>query len=487
LIQQLPETMAGSVPPNFAIRLLSLAGNSQNLRDVLSDLKPLQGKIAAVALETVIKDAIKNKDVEACRRLHIIARKLPLPKSQQTYEALATAYCSDEAQLNELVEEVHVAAFRTPLPLPFAKIVLDGCGILNSTSLVSEVFSKVSSQDAAILRSIREKAQNSSGGSEGESNAGKSTPESNSPRNCVSMEGCPCAGVVAHKDGAASKDVALRANDIRSCGRNGDLKGAIKVLERLGGDSEHVLILNSILDACMGCRDLTKAFEYFDRARKHDLADIVSYNTMMKGYLAHGREADAKALLTEITQRGLTPTRASYHGLLNARVNAKDYTAAWRLVSDMQASGISPNAVTCSILLKGKLNSAQEVSRVLALIDAMEEPMDEVLFLSVVEACVRTGRLDSLSRQMGKFMKQSASAALTAPTYGSMIKAYGHARDVRRVWDLWNQMIAHRVLPTSVTLGCMVEALVANGCTSDAWKLTQQMWGGEGTQPLVTL
>lgn len=259
----------------------------------------------------------------------------------------------------------------------------------------------------------------------------------------------------------------------------------MKVFERLADQADHTLIINSMLDACIECRDMEKAFGYFDRARASDLADVVSYNTVMKGCIASGKEAVAKRLLIEISQKGLTPTRASFHGLLNARVNAKDFTAAWRLVSDMQASGIAPNAVTCSILLKGKLNSPQEVSRVLALIDAMEDPMDEVLFLSVVEACIRTGRLDSLSRQMTKFMKQSAAATLTAPTYGSMIKAYGHARDVKRVWDLWNKMVDQCVQPTSVTMGCMVEALVANGCTNDAWKLTQQMAGDEKSKSLV--
>merc|ERR1719217_464377 len=165
----------------------------------------------------------------------------------------------------------------------------------------------------------------------------------------------------------------------------------------------------------------------------------------MKGYIASGQEPAAKRLLGEFSQKGLSPTRATFHGLLNARVNARDFNAAWKLVSEMQAAGISPNAVTCSILLKGKMSSLSDVSRVLALIDAMDQPMDEVLFLSVVEACIRTGRLDLLSRQTEKFLKQGNSSTLTAPTYGSMIQAYSHARDVKRVWNLWDQMLFHNV------------------------------------------
>merc|ERR1719327_1478846 len=66
-----------------------------------------------------------------------------------------------------------------------------------------------------------------------------------------------------------------------------------------------------------------------------------------------------------------------------------------------------------------------------------------------------------------------------------MIKAFGSAYDVKNVWSLWEEMIGHGVQPTSITLGCMIEALVANWCTADAWKLCQDMLGEEDTRPLV--
>merc|ERR1719272_1390974 len=66
-----------------------------------------------------------------------------------------------------------------------------------------------------------------------------------------------------------------------------------------------------------------------------------------------------------------------------------------------------------------------------------------------------------------------------------MIKAYGHARDTKHVWAFWDKMLEHGAVPTSVTLGCMVEALVYNGCTFDAWRLTQQLWSDDSTRSLV--
>merc|ERR1719231_847364 len=56
-----------------------------------------------------------------------------------------------------------------------------------------------------------------------------------------------------------------------------------------------------------------------------------------------------------------------------------------------------------------------------------------------------------------------------------MIKAYGNAGDVDHVWLLWREMIDRNVRPTSITVGCTVDALVKNGRTEDAWDLVQEL------------
>jgi len=115
----------------------------------------------------------------------------------------------------------------------------------------------------------------------------------------------------------------------------------------------------------------------------------------------------------------------------------------------------------------------------------MDEPMDEVLFSSVIEACIRTRRLDLLSEMMRKYAKQGGMLSLTAPTYGSMIKAYGQARDVERLWELWNEMTQREVRPTAITLGCMVDALVKNEVVDSAWQLVHKLLKDENMSNLV--
>merc|ERR1719161_1266035 len=94
-------------------------------------------------------------------------------------------------------------------------------------------------------------------------------------------------------------------------------------------------------------------------------------------------------------------------------------------------------------------------------------------FSSVIEACLRLGQLDTLSEQTRKYWNQGSLIALSAPTYGSMIKAYGHAGDLERMWELWGEMEKRQVKPTAITLGCMVDALAKNHQVEDAWSLVR--------------
>merc|ERR1719327_1955642 len=102
----------------------------------------------------------------------------------------------------------------------------------------------------------------------------------------------------------------------------------------------------------------------------------------------------------------------------------------------MTDADVKPNQVTISILLKSLNHHSGEenILRTLALIKSMEEPMDEVLLSSVVEACVRIGKPDLLESQLKQLQDSTPIAINGSHTYGSLIKAYGHAKDIDGIW-----------------------------------------------------
>jgi len=272
-----------------------------------------------------------------------------------------------------------------------------------------------------------------------------------------------------------TKQMAL----IRSCSNKHDLEGAMSAFQKLtaSGVQLNSLVCNCLLDACVQCGRPQVAQSHFQEMKKLGLADVVSYNTLMKAFLKTGQVDKARQMLVEMIEAGVSPSKVTYNELLNALVMMKDRRGMWALVQEMSKRGMQPNSVTCSIILKSltAYSDSGDVQRAMDLVECMQGEMDEVLFSSMIEACVRVGKLDMLSAKLQQYASSGGFEGLTAPTYGSMIKAYGKARDVERVWTLWCEMRKRNVKPTSITLGCMVDALVKNGQADEAFDLVQEM------------
>merc|ERR1740138_1697 len=169
-------------------------------------------------------------------------------------------------------------------------------------------------------------------------------------------------------------------------------------------------------------------------------------------------------------------------------VQRGDSRGALALVDEMTASGTGVSAITWSILLKGThgRSQSQELSQIVQRINRSEVCMDETLFASVVDSCIRSGSLKVLWDELEWLWSEaSVVVAISSPTYGSMIKAYGQARDVQKVKHLWNKHCQDKVQLTSITLGCMVEALVASGLPEDAWAIVGELWEDPEQQQLV--
>merc|ERR1719274_375982 len=285
---------------------------------------------------------------------------------------------------------------------------------------------------------------------------------------------------------AASPPAAERKEDVdiskhvammRARSKENDLEGAMQVFRKLqsSGVQLTALAYNALLDSCVQCGKVNVALQHFKEMKDLGLVDVVSYNTLLKAYLKQGQIVKARKLLGEMAENNIEANQVTYNEMLNALVTTKDRHEMWALVREMNAIGMRPNSVTCSIILKSLTahSASDDVRQAMALIDNMHEDMDEVLFASVVEACVRVGQLDLLSSKLQQYASFGGLAGLTAPTYGSMIKAYGRARDIERVRELWGEMRRHHVTPTSITLGCMVDALVCNSLPDEAFDLVR--------------
>jgi len=479
------------MPLQTVSRLLLALAESQRGPEIISNLSWGSWKPDSRALEVALSEAARRNDVVVGWRLGQMADDLNMVKTSRCFELLAGA-APTARSVRGLVHEVRNS------DIPFTKrlvlAVLGACAVTAESELASELVASAelpqSDPDlcAALIRVYVSCEQWDMACCIYEEVMMPAHLRPDPPLSEMLMRSAGYAGrsdlMPKLCEFLAGGEMARQARAIRAFGKDGDLDGAVTTFDKLkeGNVPISPVVYNCLIEACVQVGEMQVALKYLDEAKANGAADVVGYNTAMKGQLAVGDDAAAERLLAEMAQRGLSASLVTYHSLLNARARGCDCHSAWRLVAQMRAAGLQPTAVTYSIFLKGCAahSDAVHVSRVVDLIDETGVVMDEVLFASVVEACIRTGSLDLLAERT-----RQSPQGLTAPTYGSMIKAYGQARDVTQVWSLWKEMISREVRPTSITFGCMVEALVINGSTEEAWRLVQELWEEEQHRSLV--
>jgi len=219
-----------------------------------------------------------------------------------------------------------------------------------------------------------------------------------------------------------------------------------------------------------------------------DMADVVTYNTMIKKHLQRGDIERARAVIETMRSAGgnFAPNSVTFNELIDATVR-NDSEGAWVLIEEMKACGLQPTGVTCSILLKSiqRTSKAADVERTMAFVDQLDAGMDEVLLSSVCEACIRANRADLVARQLQRHRGRGGLQVNGAHTFGSIIRAYGFLKDLGGAWEAWRDMRGRHILPTSITIGCMVEALVLNGDPDAGYELIHALAKDEQTRPLL--
>jgi pentatricopeptide repeat protein len=492
-LERLARGKDAEVPKDMVVQALNLAAREHRLGELVDRLSGLRG-VALVdtsMINTLLTEAARRRDTVLCRQAYRLAGQLDVVKDVRTFELLARGLAADAVAVRALFEEVElseVASMTEPLCLAF----LAACSVCQDMSLAERVFEARRRDSggavdeaccAALLKSYsdcglhdrvcqvyeREMAPRKMALSK---QLGERVVKSAAQAGRSELAQDLCTSSAAED---ASRHVAM----VRACGRDGNLEGSVAAFRRLqqSGSAVGTREQNALLQACVQCRDSEQALELFAAMKKDGAADVVSFNIVMKLLLSLGQLEEAREILQEMSACGLEANVVSYNALLHAKVSKGDARGAWAIVAEMQAANVQPNSITCSILLKSLTRSSltDDCDRVMALVDSMQEKMDEVLFSSVVEACIRIGRLDAVAVQMRKFASQGGLVALTSQTYGSLFKAYGQAGDMEKLWELWNEMEQREVMPTSVTVGCFVDALASNGCAEEALSLVHRL------------
>jgi pentatricopeptide repeat protein len=478
-------------PTHVISQLVELACKEHKLNEFLAELHGVE--ITSDVINNMLTECVRQKDLTLAVSVEKFARESGVRFTESTYALLIKGVASDSSRVQELLNE----ALKKDLEITvdFVNSVLSCCAQTSNVQMADQLYAHMKPSQIPVLTSFirfysdAEKYEKACDVYEHDFLRLHDSVEArrNFHLDARMERGLMQAALKCNRNQLANSllssspsDISKHLTMIRNCAAEKDLQGAVGVftsLEQSGVDLNPV-IYNTVLDACVECRDIKAAEKWMKRMKEAGMTDVVSFNTLIKAELQSGSFEKARSLIDEMKTEGLQPNRVTFNELMNAFAGRGGHAGRkhmWDIIEEMTVADVKPNQVTISILLKS-LNSYSnqaEIKKTLALIKTMDEPMDEVLLSSVVEACVRIGKPDLLEEQLRDL--PSGVAINGSHTYGSLIKAYGHAKDIDSIWRCWKEMRSRHIQPTSITVGCMIEAIVNNGDTEGALDLIHQM------------
>jgi pentatricopeptide repeat protein len=280
-------------------------------------------------------------------------------------------------------------------------------------------------------------------------------------------------------DKAPSLDIQNYMSMMRAAARDRDVDRAFAILEKLkaAGIKADKAAYNCVLDACSTAGDMDRARQLMTQIKELHAVDVITYNTLLKGYCSTGDLKGARELFTEMEEVGLHPNDVSYNCLINAAVSKGAYGEAWDMIDMMGEKGVPVDKYTLSIIMKSlkKVQDSQMVKKGLALVDktGIDVCTDEVLLNNILEACTRHQQLDRLAAIIEDFSRCRLNP--TVHTYACIIKACSALKSPEKCKAFWKDMTEQRALePNDIVFGCMLDALVCNGCVDEAVELFRQ-------------
>eukprot|EP00929_Paragymnodinium_shiwhaense_P121936 TRINITY_DN9438_c0_g2_i2.p1 TRINITY_DN9438_c0_g2~~TRINITY_DN9438_c0_g2_i2.p1 ORF type:complete len:839 (+),score=235.45 TRINITY_DN9438_c0_g2_i2:187-2703(+) len=291
---------------------------------------------------------------------------------------------------------------------------------------------------------------------------------------------------------ARPSDTQSKLSFLRAASRNKDMAYALALLEEFKAESPSgldVSIYNCALDVCVtqGDGHMAEALALFKEMQQSSVPNLVTYNTLAKGYCLRGQLSQARAVLQQIADAGLTPDSASFNCLVNAAISAGDVRLAWDMIDEMERRGVKIDCYTVSIMMTAakKAKDGKEAERALSILDRARDvsPVeDDILFNTVLDACIQRRDKRRLARVVRTFEEPlavlgpatSSSASRASPsvhTYGLLIKACSLLERVDKCHVLWREMTGKGIQPNQITLSCMIDALVCAGQAAEALRL----------------
>ncbi|KAG9442564.1 hypothetical protein H6P81_018418 [Aristolochia fimbriata] len=260
--------------------------------------------------------------------------------------------------------------------------------------------------------------------------------------------------------------------------KEGNLVLALVMLEKCFklGLVPDIITVTKVLDALCHEGRVMEAVELMETVekKKGSVADVVAYNSLVKGFCLLGKAKAGVRLLKEMERKGCLPNLSTYNLLISAFCELGDLDSALDLFREMGTVGIGHDFITYDTLIKG-LCSGGRIAHGFKLLSMMEENA-EVFTGHITTICryflfrgLQTVAFSSAHRTHCLGIKTGALVDIS--TANKLLTAYGKLNAVKDACQLFDEM----PLRDTVSWNSMITAYVNSGDCQKSLELLKSM------------
>lgn len=280
------------------------------------------------------------------------------------------------------------------------------------------------------------------------------------------------------------------------------------------------LMMNLLLLACVNAKQSQRAYDLLSEGHANEdlpslrIVDAISYNTVIKGFVADKDLKKCLQCLRTMQSHGLEPDDVTLTSLLEICLNENEKTIIDGIVNLLLKEGRSLDSGTCNLFIKGLIRigrltkateiydamkkaegyrakptivtysmlikacvDVREIERALHIVEEMGvagEAPDEIIFGHLLEGCRLVGNLKLGER----LFEDMCKAGLTPSEYTltMMVKLYGRCSALEKAYSLvarWESDFGQK--PSVIHFTCLVSGCLRLKQYDQAWRAYELM------------
>ncbi|KAF2302204.1 hypothetical protein GH714_033732 [Hevea brasiliensis] len=209
--------------------------------------------------------------------------------------------------------------------------------------------------------------------------------------------------------------------------------------------------------------------------------DLVTWNGMVSGYSMWGHSEEALAVIHDIKSSGLTPNVVSWTALISGCSQKGNYRESLEYFVQMQQEGIKPNSATLSSLLRtcgglSLLKKGKEIHCFSAKSGFIE---DVYIATALIDMYSKSGDLKSAHEVFRRTTNK------TLACWNCMIMGFSIYGLGMEAISLFSEMQGAGVLPDSITFTALLSACKNSGLVDEGWDYFDSMGKDYGIKPTI--